>query len=338
MSENQELFTWMEEQLQALGIYPKALECRALTGDAGFRRYWRLNTVPKLLAVYAPVETEDVNQFIRVADWLKVAGVHAPSIVAQDLSRGFLLVEDLGTTMLGEALNDDSVHGLYGEALNVLLHIQTNKTDLNIFPVYDEALLKGEMALFSEWFLTQLLGLELSKPHQAMLAELMTLLVNEALAQTQVTVHRDFHSRNIVLMDSPELGVIDFQDAVIGPLTYDLVSLLKDCYVEWPQVQVEAWALAYAAMARDAGLLENVSSEQFLQQFHWMGLQRHIKVLGIFARLSLRDGKHAYLHDLSLVFKYVLESAQRYEALAPFMDFLQTEVAPVFNSRFWVRK
>ena len=328
-----ELKAFAEQKVERSHWLDRELTLSPITGDAGFRQYYRLNTRIPMLAVWAPVETEDSLQFCRVAQFMLSHGVRTPRVIALEPDAGFLIVEDLGDRQLLSELNDRSVDGYYSEALSMLLHqqaaIANDEAAVAIFPEYSEVLLMEELSLFEQWYLTELLGIELSDGECQMLACVKQTLVERALDQGQVVVHRDFHSRNLMVLADESLATIDFQDAVRGPLTYDLVSLLKDCYVRWPNEKVEAWALAYAAMAREAGILDSSCSKSaFLQDFHWMGLQRHIKVLGIFARLHLRDQKSRYLNDLPLVLDYVTDVAEQYEELDELSAFLHARVRP----------
>jgi aminoglycoside/choline kinase family phosphotransferase len=342
-----ELRQWVDEQWPHLSqndsdqlreINPAgtlAPEWQALPGDAGFRRYFRLASEPPLLAVYAPPATEPNPVFLKLAAHLRQHGVLAPAVAAVDLARGFLLIEDLGPTLMRQELNDDSVEGLYAEALSCLLHLQRCPTESLDLPVYSRERLRQEMNLFSDWFVPKLLGHNPTEVELAMLNTWFTHLENSALEQTQVFVHRDYHSRNLIYRNGSPPGVIDFQDAVTGPVTYDLVSLLRDCYIRWPESSVERWALCYANIAMQAGVMPPVSEERFMRWFDWMGLQRHIKVLGIFARLSLRDGKHGYLNDLPLVIRYTLEVARRYKEGEEFVAWFEEKLMPLVRQQPW---
>ena len=263
--------------------------------------------------------------------------MHAPEVLAFEPNQGFLLLEDLGDRLLRPALDEASVEQLYGAALETLLAIQQAPTAGAGWELadYGRPLLEQEMRLFPEWFLRGLLGIPPTAAETALIDGLFSLLATEALAQPQVLVHRDYHSRNLMLLDAGELGVIDFQDAVRGPVTYDLVSLLRDCYVSWPPERVEAWALGYAARAVDAGIMAPMPADRFLRCFDLMGLQRHIKVLGIFARLWLRDGKAGYLRDLPLVIHYTLSVAQRHPDTRDFADWFRERVLPLASRQDW---
>ncbi len=341
-----ELKLWVEQQLKSCKASQSAaqddckiLAWQGLNGDAGFRKYFRL-AVPscQLIAVYAPPETENNQAFLAIDKFLFEHGVHVPKIIAYDLTAGYFLLEDLGKTLYLDHLDEDSVNGLYGEALLALLQIQQCPLDASIFPEYDTARLKEEMALFPQWFVSELLGYELSDHERGMIDHAFEVMLLSAEAQPKVIVHRDFHSRNIVYGVSGVPGIVDFQDAVIGPFTYDIVSLLRDCYIQWPQEQVKNWLLAYGNMAFDAGVIPSVSEDCLVRWFDLMGLQRHIKVLGIFARLSLRDGKHAYLADLPLVVRYVRSVMAEYDELTPFSEWFERVLMPLINEQVWAER
>lgn len=337
----QALESWAEDELrQRQWQISGALQLSPIAGDAGFRRYYRLNTEPSLLAVDAPPATEDSQQFLAVGAYLHDSGVPVPDVVAVDLDDGFLLVEDLGEECLLPHLQADSADLLYGEALMVLLRLQQAPRSA-LLQDYDAEWLQREMQLMPEWFITGLLDLELDSSAAAMLEETFALLCDSAGEQPQVCVHRDYHSRNIVYREGCAPGVIDFQGAVWGPITYDLASLLKDCYIHWPRKRVENWALTYAGIALEAGVLagsaESFDAQRFLRWFDWIGLQRHIKVLGLFSRLHLRDQKLGYLQDLPLVLHYCLDVAGRYDELKPLQHWLQECVLPAAARQDWYR-
>ncbi len=335
---------WPNLQLQEFSLNPAfhtvgdvAPEWQALSGDAGFRRYFRLASEPPLLAVYAPVATEDTGSFMKIAHHLRRGGVMTPAIAAHDLEHGYLLIEDLGSQLLLDVLDEDNADELYGGALSALQQLQHCPPDPQIFPLYDRDRLRTEMNLFPEWFVGKLLGVATSPAEQSLLEDVFRLLEESALQQPQVVVHRDYHSRNLIHRPHQPPGVIDFQDAVIGPVTYDLVSLLRDCYIAWPREQVQGWALDYAHRLRAAGLATGFDDRQFLRWFDLMGLQRHIKVLGIFARLSLRDNKHSYLNDLPLVVRYTVEVARGYPELANFVEWFDRALQPAIHASAWHR-
>ncbi|WP_339897184.1 phosphotransferase [uncultured Gilvimarinus sp.] len=320
---------WVGEVLQQ----PVTLTRRS--GDAGFRRYYNIADAFALLAVDAPPATENTRQFLNVAELLRTCGVAVPQVAAVDLEQGFVLVESFGRREFGAELDGDNALMLYGEALFTLLAIAQAPADAAVLPVFDEAFIRRELGLFSEWFVGPLLGLTLSADEVAMLDSVFGRLVARALAQPQVVMHRDFHSRNLLVKADGSLGVIDFQDAVVGPVTYDLASLLRDCYVRLPPAEVRRWALAYGDMALDAGIMTRTSADDFLCDFDWMGLQRHIKVLGIFARLHLRDGKSNYLPDLPRVIGYVQEVADLYPELQDFAAWFRARIVPACEAQSW---
>lgn len=345
-----ELRQWVDQQWPELAVNDFALRAefdgysdrapgwQALHGDAGFRRYFRLASDPPLLAVYAPPASEDSQKFMDIARHLRRHGVLTPAIAAADPAQGFLLIEDLGSQLLLDELNEQTVDDLYKDALGSLLILQQVPVRPLNLPIYDQALLRKELELFSDWFVEKLLGYALSVAELGMLEQWFTQLEASALDQPRVLVHRDYHSRNLVYRPGGPPGVIDFQDAVVGPFTYDLVSLLRDCYIEWPVEKVRTWALRYRTAAYETGVTIPCSEQQFMQWFDWMGLQRHIKVLGIFARLSLRDGKHGYLQDLPLVLHYTLEVAAAYTEGQDFAQWLTEKLLPLIKEQPWYKE
>lgn len=336
---------WVGAELRAhQWSFHAPLTLQPLAGDAGCRRYFRLQlnadgieaAAPKLLAVDAPPQVEDSQAFVELGEYLRNNGIHTPEIIAADIARGFLLVEDFGDELLQGALNPDSVELLYGECLMTLLRLQQCQQPPELVRHYDQEFLRLELTIFNDWFLQKLLGRTVTESERAMLESVFEVLESSATEQPQVLVHRDFHSRNLLVTEGGAPGVVDFQGALLGPVTYDLVSLLRDCYIRWPREDVKRWALAYGNMALEVGILPSaVSEKQFLRWFDLTGLQRHIKVLGIFARLALRDGKTAYLNDLPLVIRYVLEVAQDYPELQPFVDWFKRECLAKLETLDW---
>ena len=311
-----------------------------VAGDASSRRYFRLRLATGCwILVDAPPATEKNAEFLQVRALLEASGVRVPALVAADLDRGFLLLEDLGDALLLPALDADTVDGWYRQACAILRQLAAVPIDSAQLASYDQALLSEELGRFPEWFVGGLLGYSLAPAEQALIDRLGQVLVDAALEQPRVLVHRDFHSRNLMRLADGGLGVIDFQDAVIGPVSYDLVSLLRDCYIRWPAARVERWALAYYRELLDAGQLANSSEADFLRWFDWMGLQRHIKVLGTFARLYLRDGKPGYLDDLPLVIAYVQEILDKYAGqsteFSDFADWFSQTIAPRIAMQPW---
>ena len=316
------------EQRQPVQITP-------LTGDAGFRQYYRTNTVPSLIAVDSPPAQEDNYAYVNIAHALQSQNVRTPIIHAVDYESGFMLLEDFGEQLLLPLLKPQSMDDLYTNAETCLLQIQQLPRNDQLFPDYDSQRLADEMALFYQWFVAELLGISLDQDEMAMLEKLFAHLIDNAVQQPQVLVHRDYHSRNLMLLANGELGVIDFQDAVWGPVTYDLVSLLKDCYIRWPAAQVRQRVLAFKQRLIDADTSLTIDDAEFLRWFDLMGLQRHIKVMGIFARLSLRDGKDNYLHDLPLVIDYSLEAARQYPETQAFCHWFEQRISPLLLSQSW---
>ncbi len=315
----------------------------AVAGDASHRRYFRLAfDTQSYVLVEAPPATEKNDAFLRVGTLLAGAGLKVPAVLGADLDRGFLLLEDLGDRLLLPALNHTSVDGYYRRAFDLLekmTAIDTHQTGLGD---YDQSLLLEELGRFSEWFVQRLLGYELCTSEQPVLDALFTHLVDSALEQPRVLVHRDFHCRNLMLRPGEELAVIDFQDAVVGPVTYDLVSMLRDCYIRWPVEHVEGWALHYCGRLRARGVIHEVDDAMFLRWFDGMGLQRHLKVLGTFARLYLRDGKPGYLEDLPRVLDYVREIlakyAQREVVFANFSAWFEQNLSPRIARQAWSQR
>jgi aminoglycoside/choline kinase family phosphotransferase len=286
--------------------------------DASFRRYFRISrgeARPSLIAMDAPPEKENCRQFLHVARLFAAAGVHVPAIHSQDLDQGFLLLSDLGSTTYLDALDDGSAGRLYGDALDALLRIQLASRP-GVLPDYDKVLLETELHLFSDWYVARQLQRELDPAQRETLEKMFSILLENNLAQPRVFVHRDYHSRNLMVCE-PCPGILDFQDAVYGPITYDLASLLRDAYIGWNEDRVIDLAIRYWEKARAARLPVAHDFADFYRDFEWMGAQRQLKVLGIFARLSFRDGKTGYLKDQPLVMSYLRRACERYRELAP---------------------
>lgn len=288
------------------------------SADASFRRYFRLQLASQSFIVMdAPPEREDCMPFLRIAAYLEAMQLNAPRILEANLERGFLLLSDLGSQAYLESLTDtpDAAPELYGDAMQALARMQTNGAAYQaLLPAYDETLLRFELSLFHDWLCETHIGISFSVDEEASWQSLCDVLVANALDQTQVFVHRDYHSRNLMQTTNNNPGVLDFQDAVEGPYTYDLASLLKDCYVRWPAGQVREWALQYHGMLVAAGD-EPVDADTFMRHFELMGVQRHLKAAGIFARLNHRDGKTGYMADIPRTLKYVAELSPQYEEL-----------------------
>ncbi len=310
-----QLKNWLIQQT----AFPTRIDTlRPASQDASFRRYFRVDTQNggTLIVMDAPPEQEDVRPFLRVAALLLQMGVSVPEVLAQDREQGFLLLSDLGSVMYLDQLNNDTVRPLYTDAINALLEIQIH-SEPDVLPEYDRDLLLRELMLLPEWYFEKHLGVTLTESQTATLMGVFNHLLANNLAQPQVYVHRDYHSRNLMVMQNGNPGVLDFQDAVYGPITYDLVSLLRDAYIQWEEEAVIDWVIRYWEGARKIGLPVNPDIDSFYRDFEWMGLQRHLKILGIFARLAYRDNKTAYLEHLPLVLEYARKTAQRYTELAP---------------------
>ncbi len=306
-----------------LKIYPElAPRLTPVAGDASFRRYFRLNLAngDHYIVMDAPPQHEDCRPFVQVAQLLAQTGVQVPEILHADLDQGMLVLSDFGDTTYLAAITPDNAHALYMAALGALVHFQHGKC-AGILPEYDRSLLMRELRLFDEWYVARHLGHAPDAAETAVLQGVYAALLDNVLAQPQVLVHRDYHSRNLMLTDAGP-GILDFQDAVCGPITYDLVSLLRDAYIDWEEAQVLDWAIRYWEKARRAGLPVRSDFAEFYRDFEWMGMQRHLKVLGIFARLNYRDGKSGYLQDLPRVLAYVHQVAQRYRDFAPLVALL----------------
>ena len=306
-----------------------ALELQPASADASFRSYWRgqRDDGGSVIVMDAPPGREDIRPWLDVDARLCRAGLVAPRVLAADPLLGFIAMQDLGSRTYLPELNAASVDILYADALDALLRMQRD-VDAQGLPRYDEPHLVAELELLPRWFLERHLGAHLDRGASDVLEVAFRQLVNAALAQPVAFVHRDFHSRNLLVLDADGPGIIDFQDAVRGPLTYDLVSLLRDCYIVWPETRVERWALDYRLRLVDAGLLAaDAGPQAFLRSFDLMGLQRHLKVLGIFCRLWYRDGKRGYLADLPRVYAYAMTVARRYPELAPLAALLERAVS-----------
>jgi len=303
------------------------------SADASFRRYFRVTRRDTTCIVMdAPPDKEDLGPFLSVARTLAGLKLNVPIVLAREQAQGFLLLSDLGTRQYLDALVEPAdVDRLYDDALAALVRLQTSGGMAAAeLPPYDAALLLREMQLFPEWFLDKHLGLRLGAAEWALMQRLFGVLTDSALAQPTCFVHRDYHSRNLLVCDADNPGILDFQDAVRGPVTYDAVSLLKDCYIEWPAARVRSWALAYRDRLLHAGFALHGDAAEFIRWFDLMGLQRHVKVLGIFARLFYRDGKSGYLKDLPRVLEYARAAASAYPETAEFAAFLTQRVEPAF--------
>lgn len=312
-----------------------------ISGDASFRRYFRVIAQDtNYIVADSPPAQVPIAPFIALASAYAAAGLTVPKVIAADAEQGFMLLSDLGDTQLLSVLTDDNVADYYRRALALLpqvaIVVESQDPVSGItqpLPVYDETFVRRELGIFTEWLIARHLQLELTDEERRLLDESFDLLVNNALSQPKVGMHRDFHSRNLMLKDGG-LCVIDFQDAVLGPVTYDAVSLLRDCYVRWPQTMVlELMQQHYQQMLESGHIPEGTSFSQYQRWFDLMGLQRHLKAAGIFARLHYRDNKPAYMADIPLTLSYIIDIARVYPELAPFAAWVESRLIPAFNSQ-----
>ena len=298
------------------------------SSDASFRRYFRVlsnknGSQASFIVMDAPPATEDTKPFINISKLLADAKLNVPVVLEKEIEQGFLLLTDLGNQTYLSALNQQTAPKLYQDANNALIQMQLASKP-GLLPEYDKALLTRELDLFPEWYLSKHLQIELNTKQKEDLAKVFGLLLENNLSQAQVIVHRDYHSRNLMVTDKNNPGILDFQDAVYGPITYDLASLYRDAYIEWEEPEQMDWLIRYWDQARKAGLPVQSEFGDFYRDYEWMGLQRHLKVLGIFARLYHRDGKDGYLKDIPLVFKYARKVAERYNAFKPLVQLLDS--------------
>ena len=319
--------TQSDLRLQALTLWAQQvltdvdLQIAPASADASFRRYFRIRRGhDSFIAMDAPPDKEDVRPFLHVAGLLQGAGVHVPQVIAEDVANGYLLLSDLGTQTYLDVLNEDNAHDLFMAAIEALIKSQSASTP-DVFPPYDAALLRRELQLFPDWYIAKHLQIELSDAQRTTLARMFDLIIDTNLAQASVYVHRDYMPRNLMI-STPNPGVLDFQDAVYGPISYDVASLFRDAFISWPEARVIDWVARYWQQAREAGLPVPTDFGQFYRDVEWMGLQRHLKVLGIFARINYRDGKPKYLADTPRFMTYVRHAAQRYDELRPLLKLL----------------
>lgn len=320
----QQLKRWLESELDF-----SEYTLNPASADASFRRYFRvLHQGESFIVMDAPPEKENSRPFIDISRLLSGAGLNVPVVIDDDLEQGFLLLSDLGNRLYLDELKGDAVEHLYGDALSALATLQSCIPGNADLPAYDRMLLMKEMELFREWLLGGYLGVTLDNAQTMLIDATFSLLADNALEQPQVCVHRDYHSRNLMVTARNNPGILDFQDAVVGPVTYDLVSLLRDCYIEWPRAQVEDWALGYQQLALQSGILrkQHEDAGRFLRWFDLMGMQRHLKAAGIFTRLDRRDGKPGYLADIPRTLGYIVDVASRHDELAAFGRFVEKQV------------
>ena len=310
---------WLKSQLN------QGFEVVPASSDASFRRYFRIISNNKTyILMDAPPALESIDQFINITNKLVTAEINSPKIISSDNELGFILMSDFGSQTFLDVLDIDNSHELYSKAINTLLKIQT-KVDTKGLKDYSEELLLNEMLLFPEWYLEKFKKFKLKD--QAEMYKIFSLISKKTLTQNKCFIHRDYHSRNLMFIAEGVPGILDYQDAVLGPLTYDLVSLLKDAYIEWDEDFVLDQSVRYWEKAKQAGLIKNEDFSSFYEDFEWMGVQRHLKILGIFSRLSIRDKKNQYLKDIPLVEKYLMFTSERYKSLHPLRRLLDKVVS-----------
>jgi len=329
----EQMSNWLRNDLKL-----KISRITPASADASFRRYFRIRINGKTFIVMdAPPDKEDCALFIRIAEALHAMGLNVPRIEQANLADGFLLLSDLGEDSYLSLLDHNTAPQMYCDAIDALIAMQkAGQDNALILPDYNSSLLMSEMALFRDWLLTRHLALQLSDAEQSMLTTVFDLLVDNALSQPQVWVHRDYHCRNLMVCHNNSginPGILDFQDAVLGPMTYDLVSLLRDCYIEWPQTQRQKWQNYYCQRAEEHGLLAASQRDQFTRWFDLMGVQRHLKAAGIFARLYQRDGKTAYMNDVPRTLSYICRLSDTYSELHGLIGLIEKRVLPLLPNR-----
>jgi hypothetical protein len=321
LSENPDRLPRLRQWTESVLPVP-LLSLDVASADASFRRYFRARTADSSYIVMdAPPTHEDCRPFIHIAGLFRSAGANAPEILAENLEQGFLLLTDFGNTTYLSALNEQSADRLYCDANVSLTKIQLASRPAEL-PEYDEIRLRRELMLFPDWYLVRHLKIELSSAQRQIMDQAFAAILANNMAQPKVYIHRDWHSRNLMVTKENNPGVLDFQDAVYGPITYDLASIYKDAYIRWDEERVLDWVVRYWEAARKTGLPVAADFADFYRDFEWMGVQRHIKVLGIFARLYHRDGKSGYLKDMPLVMDYLRRACERYVELRPFLRLL----------------
>ena len=326
-----QMINWLSNIDTVAGIDPVPA-----SEDASFRRYFRLHSSPQSFIVMdAPPAEEDSSSFLRIAMYLESMQLNAPRIMEADLEQGFLLLSDLGVIPYLDVLNQspERADALYGDAMHSLLKIQRRGTAYQaMLPSYDEALLRVELALFHDWLCEKFLGIDFGSDEEEQWQATCDLLVANSLDQPQVFVHRDYHSRNLMYLEKDNPGILDFQDAVEGPYSYDLVSLLKDCYVRWPAETVRAWALDFYAQMDDE-TRQHSDANTFIRHFELTGVQRHLKAAGIFTRLNLRDGKPGYMNDIPRTLNYIVELGPTHPELEYLVSLINERCLPALEEK-----
>lgn len=308
---------------------------KPLAGDASFRRYFRVH-LPDICYVLmdAPPEKEDCHPFVAIDEQFINSGIHAPAIIAKDFEQGFLLLEDFGDQLFLSVVNQDNVDELYRLALRTLTRLQQIKAILHYkLPPFDTALMMREMMLFYDWFLVNKLEYQLQPQEITLIQETFAFIAAKITTFQYTCVHRDYHSRNLMILDSGDLGILDFQDAVWGPVTYDAISLLKDCYISWPRDKVIDLLGYYHQLLVSAGVIGDKTFSDFTLEFDWVGVQRHLKVIGIFSRLAIRDHKVGFLKDIPLAMRYLTEALNQFAELDEFNVWLRKSILPIYQER-----
>jgi len=332
----------LDERQRALTLWLKniaptdSIRLVPIEGAASFRRYFRVFIRNKTyIAMDAPPQHENCAPYIAIAQALKRIDVPVPEIFIEDLNQGFLLLSDLGNATYLRSLNAQNADALYGRALKTLANLQScRKVDNWNLPLFNDAWMWQEWDWFKEWFLGHLLQLTLPLPWLQAVESCFSLIVESAINQPQVFMHRDYHSGNLMVLPGDRVGVLDFQDAFIGPVTYDLASLLRDCYITWPEERVKAWAIAYWQHLKNLGVLTHESQRNFLRWFDWMGIQRHFKALFTFSRKYVRDQQPEYLQHIPRTLQYIIKVSERYPETIVFHDYLHGIVQPAFQEAF----
>jgi len=299
-------------------------EIERLQGDASSRQYYRINAPKRAyIGMLAPLPEEKTQRFLEIAKSWQSCGLVTPKVYHSCLERGFAILSDFGDTLLLDRLNEQNVDEFYHQAFESIQILQQQSF---VYPVFDQAFIRHELDIFAQWFVDSFCDFHPTQSQQKILDVVYEALINNCLEQPQVVIHRDFHSRNLMILPDAKMGILDFQDAMLGPVTYDLVSLLKDCYIRWPNEKVRQWAIEFY---RQLPLSRRATTrERFLKWLDWTGLQRHLKVLGVFSRLKLRDDKTRYLSDIPLVMQYVFEVCDQYPQLSDFHQLLRDELWP----------
>ncbi|MGB1262804.1 MAG: aminoglycoside phosphotransferase family protein [Cognaticolwellia sp.] len=324
------LLHWLEQHFSS-----KQITLTPLSGDAGFRRYFRFqHQNQSYIAVDAPADFSNNAAFVKVQKILQALGVNVPDIQALDLKQGFLCLNDFGDQLLSDHLSDETMHSYYTQAIAELKKmLKCPAAVVDNLPYYDEKFVKTELAIFSDWLLEQHLGIYLTEVEKSQLTCCFDVLITAITEQPKVFMHRDYHSRNIMLLEDKKLGIIDFQDAVQGPIVYDLVSLLRDCYVRWPNELIAPLIESYRQQVKNEFLSEKITQEKWQYWFDLTGLQRHIKASGIFARLHHRDNKSGYLADIPLTLTYIADVSAQYASLSFLHQLVTERVLPAMNKR-----